>query len=94
MKDLGSDYNTWIVDQIGEGNFQIVLGTYAEFFDVFSCLSAWCLAFLCFWHWVLSIWMMSYSEVDSILLVLFPIIRVAILSLVISKGGYTTTILS
>jgi hypothetical protein len=34
------------------------------------------------------------SVVDSILLVLFPIIKVAILSLVNRKGGYTTTILS
>jgi hypothetical protein len=34
------------------------------------------------------------SEVDSILLVLFPIIKVVILSLVNRKGGHTTTILS
>jgi hypothetical protein len=34
------------------------------------------------------------SEVDNILLVLFPIIKVAILSLVNRTGGYTTTILS
>jgi hypothetical protein len=37
--------------------------------------------------------MVKFSKVDSILLVLFLIIRVAILSLVNSKGGYTTTIL-
>jgi hypothetical protein len=34
------------------------------------------------------------TEVDSILLVLFPIIEVVILSLVNRKGGYSTTILS
>jgi hypothetical protein len=34
------------------------------------------------------------GEVDSILLVLSPIIKVVILSLVNRKGGYTTTILS
>jgi hypothetical protein len=33
------------------------------------------------------------SVVDSILLVLFPIIRVAILLLVQGKEGYTTTII-
>ena len=35
----------------------------------------------------------NLSVVDSILLVLFQIIKVAILSLVNRKGGYTTTIL-